>query len=96
LENAVERSMILAQSGPLRFDLPESSVAVKAPSSKAAAEVLPRSRAELKQQERAMIEDALRECRGRIFGPSGAAAQLGMRPTTLASRIKTLGIQRKR
>ena len=38
------------------------------------------------------IAQALREADGKIFGPGGAAARLGMKPTTLASRIKALGI----
>jgi hypothetical protein len=32
---------------------------------------------------------------GKVFGPDGAAALLGMKPTTLATRIKALGLQRK-
>ena len=35
---------------------------------------------------------ALKQARGRIFGPGGAASLLGMKPTTLASRIRALGI----
>ncbi|GAB7023824.1 sigma-54-dependent Fis family transcriptional regulator [Salidesulfovibrio brasiliensis] len=40
------------------------------------------------------IEKALERCGGRIYGPEGAAALLGLKPTTLSTRIKTLGIRR--
>ena len=41
-----------------------------------------------------MIEAALRETKGRVFGPSGAAAKLGMPGTTLDSKIKSLKISK--
>ena len=43
-----------------------------------------------------MIEAVLREARGRVDGPSGAAAKLGMPRTTLESKIKSLKIDKKR
>ncbi len=51
---------------------------------------------ERRLQERAMIESALAACDGKVFGPGGAADRLGLRPTTLASRIKRLGIEKPR
>ncbi len=45
-------------------------------------------------QEKAIIEAALRECRGRVYGPSGAAAKLGVPRTTLESKIKSLKINK--
>jgi transcriptional regulator with GAF, ATPase, and Fis domain len=44
--------------------------------------------------EREIIEAALAESRGRVSGPAGAAATLGIPPTTLASRIKALKIRK--
>ena len=44
--------------------------------------------------ERDIIEEALRESRGRIFGPSGAAAKLGVARCTLESKIRSLNINR--
>jgi formate hydrogenlyase transcriptional activator len=44
--------------------------------------------------ERKRIEAALAECRGRISGPNGAARKLGIRRTTLESRIKKLGVNK--
>ena len=46
--------------------------------------------------ERAIIEDALRASGGRVFGPSGAAARLGMPRSTLESRIRALKINKSR
>ena len=40
------------------------------------------------------IEKALSRCKGKIYGPDGAAALLGLKPTTLATRIKKMNIQR--
>jgi transcriptional regulator with GAF, ATPase, and Fis domain len=46
--------------------------------------------------EREIIEAALSECRGRVAGPNGAAAKLGIPPSTLESRIKALKIRKSR
>jgi len=45
-----------------------------------------------RQREREQIIAALNHCRGRIGGPDGAAALLGLKRTTLASRMKKLGL----
>jgi PAS domain S-box-containing protein len=47
-------------------------------------------------QEKAMIEAALRECGGRVYGPSGAAEKLGVPRTTLESKIRSLKINKNR
>jgi DNA-binding NtrC family response regulator len=47
-------------------------------------------------QEKAAIEAALRECGGRVYGPSGAAAKLGIPRTTLETKIKSLKIDKNR
>jgi DNA-binding NtrC family response regulator len=47
-------------------------------------------------QEKEIIEAALRECQGRVFGPSGAAAKLGIARSTLESRIQSLKINKNR
>jgi formate hydrogenlyase transcriptional activator len=43
-----------------------------------------------------MIENALREAQGKLSGPAGAAAKLGLPRQTLESKIKKLGIKRYR
>jgi len=52
---------------------------------------LPRS---LLAQEKEMIEAALKETRGRVFGPTGAAAKLGIPRSTLESKIKSMKIDK--
>jgi formate hydrogenlyase transcriptional activator len=44
--------------------------------------------------EREIIEAALAACRGRVAGPSGAAAKLGIPSSTLENRVKALGIDK--
>jgi formate hydrogenlyase transcriptional activator len=48
----------------------------------------------LAAQEREIIEAALAESKGRVSGPSGAAAKLGMPQSTLDSKIKSLKINK--
>jgi transcriptional regulator with GAF, ATPase, and Fis domain len=95
LQNAVERAVILSQGGPLRFEF--VSTQDESPKSKARPAELSKflTRDELKRHERESITTALKQSGGRIFGADGAADLLGMKPTTLASRIKALGIKRK-
>jgi transcriptional regulator with GAF, ATPase, and Fis domain len=98
LQNAVERAVILAQTGPLIFDAPAPrtpSPAAPLAAATPASHVPMLTRAELKQRERDSIAAALAQTHGKVFGPDGAAALLGMKPTTLATRIKALGLQRK-
>ena len=47
---------------------------------------------EMRRRERENLTRAIERCRGRIYGPSGAAALLGLKPTTLISRIKRLNL----
>ena len=96
LQNAVERAVILSQGGPLRFDPPPEPPPPRlatAPQIPDGAPLL--TRADLKRRERESIAAALSQTGGKVFGPDGAAALLGMKPTTLASRIKSLGMRRK-
>jgi len=93
LQNIIERSVIVS-SGDV-FSVDESWLSVQ--SSQTASRVQasqpfkdePRS-------EREIIEAALAESRGRVAGPSGAAAKLGIPPSTLDSRIKALKINKSR
>ena len=50
----------------------------------------------MKRQERENIAAALRRAQGRIYGRDGAAQLLGLKPTTLLSRLATLGLKPKR
>lgn len=67
-----------------------SSSAPGAPGAPSAPGIL--TRTQLRDLERRSLELALAQTKGKIFGADGAAALLDMKPTTLASRIKALGI----
>ena len=95
LQNAVERAVILSQGGPLQFESPQvSGEAESAAQQMREAPGVIMTRSELQARERASIEAALKQCGGKIFGADGAAELLEMKPTTLASRIKKLGIDK--
>lgn len=100
LQNVVERAVILAGRGALRFELGRTrgaaprAAASEPPVSNVAR--IPQNFTEWRELERQMLEEALRACRGRIFGADGAAQRLGVPPTTLASRLKALGLARRR
>ena len=95
LQNVIERAAILAQNGRLRIDLPDAPgphVAAGAGRAKAEARPLVLTSVEMRDHERHNISAALSACRGKVFGPGGAAELLDLKPTTLASRMKALGI----
>jgi len=85
LAATVERAALLAHDGRIRFETSGPS---------ATSDVVPAS--EWRGRERANVEAALVRAGGRIYGAGGAAEILGMPPTTLASRVKALGIARRR
>lgn len=81
LENFVERSVILTNSSVLQVPLAELDQESK-------------STGNLEAAERDYIIRVLRECRGAIAGPRGAAVKLGLKRTTLQSKMLRLGITR--
>ena len=96
LQNVIERAGILAQNGRLRIDLPEMHLSVSSDVRKGEPRPAILTDEELRAQERANILAALKEANGKVSGDGGAAEILGVKPTTLASRIKTLQIEFKR
>jgi PAS domain S-box-containing protein len=108
LQNVIERGVIVTQSGPLRLDLVLSdspargrgSVVPFPDSSRSAAagqeeeEIL--STEEMKGREYANTLAALKKTNWKIYGRGGAAEILGIKPTTLVSRMKRMGIVRPR
>jgi PAS domain S-box-containing protein len=95
LQNTVERAIILWREGPLTVDLPASPARQnpeQKPKSAADAGLLTRD--ELKRQEREAIINALKQTNGKVSGASGAEL-LRMKPSTLSSRISSLGINRR-
>jgi PAS domain S-box-containing protein len=96
LENVIERAVILSARGRLRLDLPDAEPARQPDPGSSSADPggCPPTEAERRARDRAEIVAALALAGGRISGPGGAAERLGLRPTTLASRIKAHGIAR--
>jgi formate hydrogenlyase transcriptional activator len=93
LQNVIERAVILCKSETLGVEeswirIGESRIDSGTPS-----DIVLLNEA-LIDSEKQIIEAALEECRGRIFGPSGAAARLGIPRSTHESRIQRLGIDR--
>jgi formate hydrogenlyase transcriptional activator len=96
LQNTVERAIILWREGPLTFDLPAARPAQNgAQLAQPEAKVTLLTRDQLKRQEREAIVNALNQTNGKISGPGGAAELLGTKPSTLSSRISSLGINRR-
>jgi transcriptional regulator with GAF, ATPase, and Fis domain len=93
LQNVIERAVILARGGTLSFGLQETA----GPSVVAGTERQPpvSTREQLLELERRSIVDALQKSGGKIYGVNGAAELLGMRPTTLTSKIAALRIKRR-
>ncbi len=92
LQNVIERSVIVCESESFSVDdswisRPPLSVTLASPLDLAE---------KLAAQERQMIESALKESGGRVFGPSGAAAKLGIPRSTLESKIRSLKIDKNR
>jgi formate hydrogenlyase transcriptional activator len=86
LENFIERSVILTQGSVLRAPLSELAMPEEA---------VETQHANLEAAEREHILRVLREAKGMIGGPGGAAERLGLKRTTLNSKMKKLGIKRR-
>jgi transcriptional regulator with GAF, ATPase, and Fis domain len=91
LQNVIERAVILARGGPLHFGLREAANPEAVEPAHTAGVSMRKQRLEF---ERRSIVEALEKSHGKIYGPDGAAELLGMRPTTLSSKIAALGIKR--
>jgi len=98
LQNVMERAMIRSRSGAIDFELqniPEHTT-LSFPTSKTREEkpieVLPEVEMLRRQRENTMA--ALRRSNGKIYGTGGAAQLLGIKPTTLTSRIKKMGLEK--
>ncbi len=93
LQNVIERSVILCETEIFSIDeswLPQQPLLTAEPKPQVE---LPRR---LLVQEKEMIEGALKESRGRVSGPTGAAAKLGIPRSTLESKIRSLKIAKNR
>ena len=87
LANVIERGAIVSQSDKLQVEF-QSQVAPGAlPNSTLLTE------AEVEQMRRTNIIACMKEAGGRVSGENGAAALLGIKPTTLYSRLKKMGLK---
>jgi len=92
LQNVIERSVIMCETENFSVDetwLPQQPVASECKGQSDFSQ-------KLAAQEKETIESALRESEGRVFGPSGAAAMLGMPRSTVESKIRSLRINKNR
>jgi formate hydrogenlyase transcriptional activator len=88
LQNVLERSVILSSGRVLEVAMPELS-------GKPAPIALAATAGASPHGERALMLKALEEARGQVGGPDGAAARLGLKRTTLQSRMRKLNISRE-
>jgi transcriptional regulator with GAF, ATPase, and Fis domain len=100
LQNVIERAVITAHGSSLHFVLPEEDgqsdsarISETNTGSNDSWEVVPES--EMKRRERQNIIAALRKSNWKIYGTGGAAELLGIKPTTLSSRMKKMNIKKK-
>jgi transcriptional regulator with GAF, ATPase, and Fis domain len=94
LGNVIERALLLAGEAPLRLDLALPGASPDAPAQLEGGGNGFLTEAEMRQRERENVVAALEYAGWKIYGPGGAADLLGIKPTTLASRIRSLGIER--
>jgi PAS domain S-box-containing protein len=91
LQNVIERSVIVCDTETLAIDerwLSRGAALTQSPSQPLAKRLV--------AEEKQLIEAALAETRGRVSGPSGAAAKLGIPASTLESKIRSLKIDKYR
>jgi formate hydrogenlyase transcriptional activator len=97
LQNVIERAAILSAHGAFNLNLAAGErLSVPSPLPEAAAatgELC--TLGGLKDREKQMIVAALKQARGKVYGVNGAAALLGIKPTTLASKIARLDLRRE-
>lgn len=97
LQHVIERAVLLSRGGVLRLDgaLAEPEETTRATSNEstpgALQAVIPEI--EWRRLERENVRTALQLAKGRIYGPDGAADILGVKPTTLISRLDALGLR---
>ncbi|MEA2080707.1 MAG: sigma 54-interacting transcriptional regulator [Pseudomonadota bacterium] len=97
LQNVIERAIIISKGKRLQFSLPSEGIETDAVYNTPAgddAEGAPFTETERLARDRTNILTALRLTKGKMSGEDGAAELLGIKPTTLASRMKALGVEK--
>jgi PAS domain S-box-containing protein len=93
LQNVIERALITSTGADLNLDLPDEPKNLDS----GAAGVMPEqgflTENQMRDLERNNMHAALKAANGKLFGKGGAAELLGVKPTTLASRLKRLDIE---
>jgi transcriptional regulator with GAF, ATPase, and Fis domain len=92
LQHVIERAIITSTGGKLNIELPSPPNGTRAAAALALEAINVRTDAQVRQLEAENLRAALKAANGKISGPGGAAELLGLKPTTLASRIKSFGI----
>src|ERR1700677_5115376 len=92
LQNVIERSVIVCETPD--FSVDESWLSQQPLKSQVSSQL--QLSEKVAAQEKELIEAALTESQGRVFGPSGAAAKLGIARSTLESKIRSLKINKNR
>jgi PAS domain S-box-containing protein len=92
LQNVIERSVIVCETE--NFSVDESWLSQHPSNGKTESQLYLSEK--VAAQEKEIIEAALLESQGRVFGPSGAAAKLGIARSTLESKIRSLKINKNR
>ena len=91
LENCIERALLLSSGDMLVVpDLPYSQTEAR---DRAERRVASPTMDEFDVQVRGLLDRALEQTGGRIYGPSGAAQLLGLRPTTLQGKLRRYGLR---
>ena len=100
LQNVIERAIILSQGGSLKFDLPGNDALLSTnltneaePNTDNQSSTTPYTENERIARDKENIIRALELCDNKISGAGGAAELLGIKPTTLASRLKNMDIR---
>jgi len=98
LKNVIERAVILSEGNTLRLDLslPQGNQDPEPHEAEASAEERVLTEKQMRELQKQNLLAALRQSDWRVSGRNGAAELLGVRPTTLADRIKSFGIRRPR
>jgi hypothetical protein len=98
LRNVIERAVILAQGGPIAFDVPVNGASIDLAALKQTSNEREEAKfineAEIRRRECENIFVVLQKTGWKIKGADGAARLLGVKPTTLISRIKRMGLVR--
>ena len=92
LENFLQRALILSPGPELRLPEPFAPAALSARAPEARGEPPLRPR-RFDEEMRDLLGRALASCGGRVYGPEGAAALLGLKPTTLQGKLKKYGVE---